>query len=508
MPMHISPEKLPDSTPLLKLTNRDTFTLGDSYEGIQIVGATGSGKTSGSGAAIRSQMLRRGFGGLVLTVKTDEPGSWCDPANGYLAQTNRLEDLIVLQEGGDQYFDFLQYESQCGSDTLELSRLFTTVLESAGRGGVGGSDGGYWATALNQLITNAVDLSRFATKDVSLYALSQIVQLAPISIDATREWEWERFVDAAKSNAITDEEKRDLDTTLDYFNLEFPRLGDRLRSSITNLFTSMANDLRRGTIGTLFSGRKVTFTPEDTHRGKIIVLNLPTHRHGETGRFAQMIFKYIWQRAAERRDRTQPMRPVFLWCDESQELITSRDAGFQATARSSKVATVYLTQNIRYYHSRLGGGAKAEADTDSLLGNLNTKILHANGDTTTNAWAEKTFGLEWVEKINVSPGGESKSLATESRVMASLFTTLKKGKAHNRCLVGSFMFMAGQRWKATDCNAIYVEFAQTPEAEAHRNLSGVLDEKPSPGLTATQVLLGVAVGVVILAGILWRIHTS
>ena len=505
MTMQISPENLPDSTPLLKLTNRDVLTVGDAYEGIQIIGATGSGKTSGSGAATALQMLRLGFGGLVLTVKNDEPALWCDPVTGYLARTNRLKDLIVLEEGGDQYFDFLQYESQRGSDTLELSRLFTTVLEAAGRGSVGGSDG-YWAAALNQLVTNAVDLVKFATKEVSLFALSQIVQLAPISIEATREWEWERFVDAARANALTDQEKRDLDTTLDYFNLEFPRLGDRLRSSITNLFTSMANDLRRGTIGTLFSGRKVTLTPEDTHQGKIIVINLPTHRYGETGRFAQMIFKYVWQRAAERRDKSQPMRPTFLWCDESQELVTGRDAGFQATARSSKVATVYLTQNIRNYHARLGGGAKAEADTDSLLGNLNTKILHANGDTATNNWAEKTFGLEWVEKISVSRGGESKSTATESRIMASLFTMLKKGKSRNRYLVGSFMFMAGERWKATDSNAIYVEFAQTPEAELHRNLSGVQDDSPS--ITTSQVLLGVAVGVVILAGILWRIHTS
>ena len=44
-------------------------------------------------------------------------------------------------------------------------------------------------------------------------------------------------------------------------------------------------------------------------------------------------------------------------------VVPGHDAAFQTTARSSSVATVYLTQNLRNYHARLGGGAKAEAET-------------------------------------------------------------------------------------------------------------------------------------------------
>ena len=37
---------------LLSFSKRDPWTIRDSYEGVQIFGATGSGKTSGSGATI------------------------------------------------------------------------------------------------------------------------------------------------------------------------------------------------------------------------------------------------------------------------------------------------------------------------------------------------------------------------------------------------------------------------------------------------------------------------
>lgn len=63
-------------TPLLRLSDRDVWTVRDSFEGTQIFGATGSGKTSGSGATLARAFLKAGYGGLVLTVKREEAGQW------------------------------------------------------------------------------------------------------------------------------------------------------------------------------------------------------------------------------------------------------------------------------------------------------------------------------------------------------------------------------------------------------------------------------------------------
>jgi hypothetical protein len=228
----------------------------------------------------------------------------------------------------------------------------------------------------------------------------------------------------------------------------------------------MADVLLRGTIGGLFASGKFTLAPELTHEGAIILLDLPVKEYGETGRFAQMVFKYVWQKAAERRDKSHPMRPVFLWCDESQELITGHDAAFQATARSSAVATVYLTQNLRNYHARMGGGAKAEADTDSLLGNLGTKIFHANSDPTTNQYAERIFGYGSVQRHSGSISGQNTSIgwsdATEPTVPAKRFTMLRRGSKANHYQVEAIISQT-RKWKTTNDNHITAVFEQQKE---------------------------------------------
>jgi hypothetical protein len=302
---------------------------------------------------------------------------------------------------------------------------------------------------------------------VSLRVLSTIVHEAPLNIEETKGEDWRALVRRADAAVKTATEKRDLELTLDYFNREFPRLNDKTRSSIVSIFTSMADVLLRGTVGSLFSGGKFTLRPEQSHEGKLILLDLPVKEFGDVGRFSQMVFKYMWQKAAERRDRSDPMRPIFLWADESQEFITGYDAAFQATARSSGVATVYLTQNLRNYHARMGGGAKAEADTDSLLGNLSTKIFHANGDTTTNQWAERVFGSDLVRRDGGSVSGQNITVnwnhAMEATYPAKKFTMLKKGSEANNREVEAVIFQTGRKWAATGDNHVSAIFEQSNE---------------------------------------------
>jgi type IV secretory system conjugative DNA transfer VirD4/TraG family protein len=458
---------IPPNKPVLKLSDSDSWTVQDSLEGTQIIGANGSGKTSGSGTALATRFLSLGYGGLILTTKNDEYDLWANPKTGYCARTGRLSDLIVLSKNGEHQFDFLEYELQRSGpgagETLEIARLFSTVLEAAGHGS--GTSDPYWSRALGQLLNNSIDMARFATHRVSLRVLSTVVHEAPLSIDETKGEDWQAFVRAAQASVKTAGEKSDLDLTLDYFNREFPRLNDKTRSSIVSMFTSMADVLLRGTIGSLFSGGKFTITPEQTQDGKLILIDLPVKEYGDTGRFAQMVFKYVWQKAAERRDKSKPMRPMFLWCDESQELITGYDAVFQSTARSSGVATVYLTQNISNYHARLGGGSKAVAETDSLLGSLSTKIFHANGDPTTNQWAERLFGYALVRRQGGSVSGGNTTInwseSNEPVIPARKFTMLKKGSAANKNKVEAIINMTGRKWVATDDNHITTIFEQS-----------------------------------------------
>lgn len=108
----------------------------------------------------------------------------------------------------------------------------------------------------------------------------------------------------------------DFDAAAEYWLNEFPNISSKTRSGIVSMFTSTIDNLLRRPFRMLFSDppddwRKVAY-PELTHQGIVIVMNLPVKEFGDAGRAAQIIYKYMWQQAAERRDITQNPRPVFV----------------------------------------------------------------------------------------------------------------------------------------------------------------------------------------------------
>ncbi len=117
--------------------------------GILIQGATGSGKSSGSGKLFAESYLNAGFGGLVLCAKADERRLWEE----YCRSTGRLRDLVVFGPEQQFRFNFIDHElNREGSGaglTENIINLFSTVLEIAerGQGGSGKEGEEYWKRA-------------------------------------------------------------------------------------------------------------------------------------------------------------------------------------------------------------------------------------------------------------------------------------------------------------------------------------------------------------------------
>ena len=126
------------------------------FQGVQIFGGIGSGKTSGSGQTLARAFLRKGFGGLVLCAKPDERGNWVKMAE----QENRINDLKIFCKPklGEKEFFFnpLNYEAarKDGGDTFNLVNLFMQIYQM-GRviSGEGLSSGGerFWDNAFKTL---------------------------------------------------------------------------------------------------------------------------------------------------------------------------------------------------------------------------------------------------------------------------------------------------------------------------------------------------------------------
>lgn len=443
--------------PLLQLTAKDTWQLRDAFEGVHIFGAIGSGKTSGSGQAIAKSYLASGFGGLVLTVKHDEVDLW----RHYAKATGTEDRLVIFSPDSPYRFNFLEYEYKRpgGGQTENLVDLFYSLLETI-EGGSNHSADSYWERSLKQLLRNAIDLVSIAENSVTLPALKEIVISAPSSPEAVEDPAWQAksycFDCMLRGEARIQEpdfpemRKSDFAESCRYWLKEYAGLSDRTRSIIASSFTSMVDSFLRGQMRELFCTGS-TLYPEMSQEGKVIILDLPIKKWGQIGRYAQLLFKYIWQGAIERRTGKDLERPVFLWADEAQFFLSGRDIDFQTTARSSRASTVYLTQNRSNYNAML----KSHDKVSAFLGSLNTKIFHSNSDPVTNDWAADMIARSWQSRTSVNSAQDkeekdkhnfSVSHSLEHDVIPQVFTKFMNGGSRNNRQVEAIFFQGGRKW--------------------------------------------------------------
>jgi hypothetical protein len=478
------------SDELLRWSREDAWTLRNAVEGTLILGATGSGKTSGSGATLARSYLSAGFGGLVLTAKSDERALW----ESYCRETNRLGDLVVVGPDAKCRFNFLDHELNRRGEgsglTENLVNLFSNVMEIRERNASSGGreDGTFWKQGALKCMRNAVDLMSLATGTVSVPDLVRVVLSAPLSPAQIRDKDWQQgsfcfhCLKEADKRDKTPRQEHDFGVVADYYLLEWVNLAERTRSVVQATFMGWADLLVRGLLRELFC-TDTTVTPEDVERGRIILLDLPVKEFGEVGQFAQVLWKYAFQRSIERRNVTANPRPVFLWADEAQAFVTSYDMQFQTTCRAARVATVLLSQNYSNFIAALGGNEKARAETDSLLANLNTKILHANGDAVTNEWASRligrsrqflasgnnsydaedqwtaSLGLDWLGHGGSTTAGFSETF--EFEVQPREFTRLRTG-GPPQWMVDGIVFQNGRMFEASGRTWLETSFRQRP----------------------------------------------
>lgn len=385
------------STPLLYLSGRDPWRLADAFEGTQIFGATGSGKTTGSGQALAHAFLSAGFGGLVLCAKPDERARW----EQYAAACGRERSLIVFDGRAQRRFNFLHYEmarQESGQAlTFNLVHLLLHVLDVAeGRQGNDQREEPFWRSATGELLSHSLDMLWAAYGRITLDDLFELIHTRPTSTAqlARPAWQkgsfWHATLEQCKTAPAEPLAREDLRTIERYWTGVFAQADQRTPGNIVATLSARLNPLLKGPMRELFSTTTNT-VPEMTHEGAILIIDLPVKQWHEAGILAQQIMKYLWQRATEARTVTRTTRPVFLWADECQFFLSPYDAEFQSTARSARACTVYLTQNLPAYYARIGG-RNPEHIADSLLGHFQTKIFHANGEPRTNQWAADLIG--------------------------------------------------------------------------------------------------------------------
>lgn len=477
--------------PVIKIgeNKKDWLLFEDLSRHCLVLGATGSGKTSGWGKKYLSSVMAAGCGGLVLTVKKDE----AEFVKNIAKKEGRVDDVMEFTLDGKYCFNFLDYTLKkavaSGSRTYvnQVLNLFKNVVAMhAGSSDATDSKDAFWINAMEELLGYVIRVLIYAGEEVSVDNMYNFVATLPEDKDS-----WDK-VNNEKAFAVNDGKNFDPDKIkdLNYFfksyckaelsiaetesnpsktsvdldkltdwkrtNIYFTeRLGQfdiKTKATFVQMFSGMANQLLEGGIREAFSTGKTNISPEMTFEGKIIILNIPYLEEGENARICQVIFKYCWQKEVEKRMVNQESPFVFLYCDEAQYFVTRNDPQFLSTCRSNKACVCYMTQNVNGLARYLGFN---KMNLQSFLGNFQLNVFHQNGDYETNDYAVKLVGKTLKQKISKTKSDQKTSDTIhevwEDELQISSFTTFVCGGKNNRTpdgipVVEALLFLCGRTW--------------------------------------------------------------
>ncbi len=464
------PGAWPLDRPLVELAPGDAITIRDCVAGIQIFGASGSGKTSGSLYLLAQAMLRDGWGMLVLTTKPGEADQWV----GWAERCGRGSDVLRIRPDSGQHFNFLDYLERHpdpgASVAANIGDLLTTLAQHAKPKGKGSETSAFFSESASRLATESIKLLRAAGERLTLQSIGQVINAAPSHPLAIRE---EGFDEGLLSQLLREAERRGspmLQPLCDYWLSEIPGMNERTRGDVIATLGSVIFRFTQPPFDELIaSPRGSNFIPELIDTGRIMILDCPVITFQQAGRMFQIAMKHLVQQAILRRPRADTTRPVAIFADEAQNFATHADYAYQAVCRDFRGCTVYATQTIDNYSEAVG----SEHAVEALLASLVTKVFHANAGRT-NEWAEKLIASDWrnmsSESLNHrgdqhTPGfGTSQSEQVHPQVMAVEFTRLRSGGSRCGGMVDAVVFLAGRQFQQTGRPILRATFAQPTSA--------------------------------------------
>ena len=490
VPYHYEPK-----TKMLKIGKRDFLRLDDCLRGTVILGGTGSGKTSGSARTLAKAYLKAGFGGLVMCAHDAERAQWEQLAK----ETGRAGSIVVMDASGKRRINFLDYAMATlgeGGFNTNLLDIIKRIAE-AGDVAEGNSNGGenkFFYDSAFEMLGNVFPILHAVYGTIRLRDVMTFIDTAPKSPVEMNNPEWTEHSFCAKTLALASllfDTHHELEIYCDYWSERFPNYADRTRSSVVATISSLLYPFMTGKLHELFC-TDTNIVPQLASEGAIIILDLPVHLYGKAGATAQAIFKYLFQRAMEQRERDggkdfKKSRCVMLWADECQYFLSGQDTMFFSNARRYRCCGVYITQDIKSFYAALGSGN--EHGADALLGKFQNRIWHTNADHTTNEDASRLIGDRKLDQLSkqqtegTSTGGGSTQAERDSTqsgqdgrnvgssttvsqqlmrlIPPDFFTNkLRIGTKSNKYRVDAIMLKSGHTWRHTRENYVIASFDQ------------------------------------------------
>ncbi len=473
-PRRASAREWPLEQVLLQWAAGTPWTIRDAFQGTQILGSTGSGKTSASLKTIVMSMLRSGFGGVFFTVKPEDRATY----EQWIEKAGRRDDLLIFSPSAGLRYNFMAAELEQTPDVAAAAENLTALVMTAAeagdrsRGSAGGGENAtFFVQNSEKYCRNLVLVLRLSGNPITPQNLLRMVMSTPRTVDDLKSLSWQassfcfQCLRKAESASMRESERADLGIAVDFICNELPNLNSRTRSSIESTLTGALDALGRGLVRDMISSPSSNFSASMLHDGAIVIVDFPVLVYRDVGRLIQVMLKASLQRAHSRRDVRANPRPDFMVCDEYQYLVVDSDQPFQSIARGFNIAVVNATQSITTVMDALG--PQSEVKVNALLGNLQTQIFHQQTDTRTISYIQElvgrsrqlmvngnsTRGGDWLAPLfgNSSGGSSGFSEAYEFELQARDLNGLAKGgpphwTAEGIVYQGGRRFPNGRTW--------------------------------------------------------------
>ncbi|MCS6275453.1 MAG: type IV secretory system conjugative DNA transfer family protein [Opitutus sp.] len=307
-----------------------------------------------------------------------------------------------------------------------------------------------WRQAVENMVRHAVTVVFRATDDLLLDDIVSVVKSAPQNLAQAKDPTWCReskcaqMIESAVNRSGGD---RNVQLARSYFLQEFAVYPPDTKNSVLFTFSSGCADVfqREPLHGMFFAG--TDYTPEILLDGAILLCDCPVNEYREIGRIANGLLRLSVQRMLERRASHPSQRPVAIIWDECQKTLLRSDVSFQETARSSKCATVAVTQHVPALRDAVGPDLTA-----TFLGNLRTKLFWQNNEPETGDYMRKLCGQKEVPKQTHGRDASGKNTHSETPILEDALPpqathNLKTGGKENDYQVTGFLIVGSKKLK-------------------------------------------------------------
>lgn len=362
------------------------------FQNLLVTGTIGTGKTSSSMYPFAKQLIKykadneyEKLGMLILDVK----GNFYKQIKEYAEKYNRLEDLHVIELGGNTMYNPLDKPNLKPSVLANRLKTILTLFSP-------NNSESYWLDKAEEVLTECIKLCRLYNNGYVTFTEIHKLVNSPNYYNEKVSILRELF----KSGKLNHSEIYDLHSALTFFENEYKTLDSRVLSILKSEITRMTNTfISDYDILNTFCPKKefINFTgfKEVLEDGKIVVLNMNIAVFKNLSKIIAAYLKLDFQSEVLAQLSNGHVKPSVFICDEFHEYVTTTDSDFFAQSREAKCINIVATQSYTSILNTL----KDQYATRTIIQNLINKLWYRTDDTFTIEDAQKQIGREDKTKV-------------------------------------------------------------------------------------------------------------